>query len=91
MKTNLLATMLAGVLTLTACSSTAMNAESEMNKSNKDKAVALLNSIETGDQTAISYVNPAHYTQHNLAVEDGLAGFGALLQALPKNLSLIHI
>lgn len=91
MKTNLLATMLAGVLTLTACSSTAMNAESEMNKSNKDKAVALLNSIETGDQTAISYVNPAHYTQHNLAVEDGLAGFGALLQALPKNSAKVNV
>ena len=65
MKTSLLATMLAGVLTLTACSSTAINAENEMNISNKEKAVALLNSIEKGDQKAISYVNPAHCTLHS--------------------------
>jgi predicted SnoaL-like aldol condensation-catalyzing enzyme len=27
---------------------------------------------------------PNQYIQHNLAVADGLAGFGAVLQALPK-------
>lgn len=91
MKTSLLATMLAGILTLTACSSTAINAENEMNISNKEKAVALLNSIETGDQKAISYVNPEHYTQHNLAIGDGLAGFGAILKALPKNSAKVNV
>lgn len=62
-----------------------------MNISNKEKAVALLNSIETGDQTAVSYVNPKDYTQHNLAVGDGLAGFGAVLQALPKGSAKVNV
>lgn len=51
---------------------------------NTEKVVALLKSIETGDTAPIAYINPAHYTQHNLGAADGLAGFGALLQALPK-------
>lgn len=59
--------------------------------SNKDKAVAVLNSIETGDQQAISYVNPNQYIQHNLAVGDGLAGFGAVLQALPKGSARVDV
>ncbi len=60
--------------------------------SNKDKAVAVLNSIETGDQQAISYVNPPNqYIQHNLAVGDGLAGFGAVLQALPKGSARVDV
>lgn len=59
--------------------------------SNQAKAIALLNSIETGDQTAVAYVNPTQYTQHNLAVADGLAGFGELLQALPKGSAKVDV
>ena len=44
----------------------------------------LLRSIETGDHAPAGIINPTHYTQHNLAVADGLAGFGAVLQQLPK-------
>ncbi|CAM4189994.1 hypothetical protein [Shewanella aquimarina] len=62
-----------------------------MTISNRDKAVTLLNSIETGDQNAVSYVNPQKYTQHNLAVADGLAGFGELLQALPKGSARVNV
>ncbi len=51
---------------------------------NKDKAAALLISLETGDQSTIGYINPAHYKQHNLAVADGLEGFGAVLQNAPE-------
>lgn len=51
---------------------------------NRDKAVAVISSIETGDPVAVSYINPEHYVQHNLAVADGLAGFAAVLQQLPK-------
>ncbi|GAB5555295.1 MAG: nuclear transport factor 2 family protein [Saprospiraceae bacterium] len=54
-----------------------------MELSNKEKAVALLNSFNTGDQTPISYVNPNKYIQHNLGVGDGLAGFGAVMQNAP--------
>ena len=63
----------------------------ENTMSNTDKAVALLNSIESGDQTAISYVNPEKYIQHNLAVGDGLAGFGEALQALPEGSAKVNV
>lgn len=62
-----------------------------MNMSNKEKAVALLNSIETGDQAAVGYVNAKKYTQHNLSVADGLAGFGAVLQALPQGSAKVAV
>ena len=58
--------------------------QEKMELSNKDKAVALLNSFNTGDQTPISYINPNKYTQHNLAVADGLVGFGELMQNAPE-------
>ncbi|QIZ53160.1 hypothetical protein DWG24_06785 [Dickeya zeae] len=52
--------------------------------SNKEKAVAVISSIETGDQSAIGYINSKHYIQHNLDIADGLAGFGSALKSLPK-------
>lgn len=52
---------------------------------NKQKVVALLKSIETGATEPVGYINPNKYIQHNLGVADGLAGFGAALQALPPN------
>lgn len=54
-----------------------------MELTNKEKAVALLNSFNTGDQTPISYINPNQYVQHNLSVGDGLAGFGEVMQHAP--------
>ena len=54
-----------------------------MELSKKDKVVSLLNSFNTGDQTPISYINPTTYIQHNLAVGDGLAGFGEVMQHAP--------
>ena len=57
--------------------------QQEMNNiSNKEKAVALLKAIETGDTVAIGYVNAANYKQHNLTVADGLDGFGAAVAQL---------
>jgi predicted SnoaL-like aldol condensation-catalyzing enzyme len=55
-----------------------------MATTHKAQVVALLKSIETGDSAPVSSINPDKYIQHNLAVGDGLAGFGAALQALPK-------
>lgn len=55
-----------------------------MNLSNKEKVVALLTSIETGDPKPVSYIHPDNYIQHNLMVGDGLSGFGAVLKQLPK-------
>ncbi len=57
--------------------------ESTTSLSNKEKAMNLLNSFNTGDQTPISYINPTKYTQHNLAVGDGLAGFGEVMKMAP--------
>lgn len=57
--------------------------DSPMELSNKDKVVALLNSFNTGDQSPISYINPNKYIQHNLAVADGLQGFGEVMQHAP--------
>lgn len=56
--------------------------EVEMKVSNKEKVIAVLESIETGAQEAVSYINANNYVQHNQSVGDGLAGFGAVLGAL---------
>ncbi|MFC1233443.1 hypothetical protein [Vibrio sp. F74] len=72
--------IVAGILGLAACSSIASETETV---SNKDKAVQLISSIETGDPAPIAYINPDQYIQHNLGISDGLAGFGAVMQMLP--------
>lgn len=89
MKTNI--TTLALVMTLISCKSekdlntkTIIKDTTKMELSNKNKTVAILKSIETGDKEAIGYINPTNYKQHNLAVADGLAGFGALLSHAPE-------
>jgi len=60
-------------------------------KSNKEKVVELLNSIENGDSKPIAYINPNKYVQHNLAVEDGLAGFGEVMSQLPKGSAKVEV
>lgn len=57
---------------------------------NKKKVVALLKSIETGAAEPVGYINPNKYIQHNLKAEDGLAGFGKLLQQLPKDSAKVN-
>jgi len=61
-----------------------------MSSDPKAQVVALLKSIETGDPAPVAVVNPTKYIQHNLAVGDGLAGFGAVLQALPKGSAKVN-
>ena len=51
-------------------------------KTNAQKTVELLKSIETGASEPIAYINANQYKQHNLGVADGLAGFGAALAGL---------
>lgn len=81
----------ATLLTITACSLNPSDSTGNTLISNQDKVIALLKSIETGDQQPVSYINPQQYTQHNLAVADGLAGFGAVLQALPKDSAKVDV
>ncbi len=79
MKNLLIVGFVAVLLTAFADSQT-----QEDSMTNKEKAVALIESIETGDQSTIAFINPTKYIQHNLSAGDGLAGFGEVLQALPE-------
>ena len=79
------------IITLSACKTekkedviTNTQKQEKMELSNKEKGVALLTSLETGDQAPVGYINAEKYTQHNLAVADGLEGFGAVLQNAPE-------
>jgi predicted SnoaL-like aldol condensation-catalyzing enzyme len=83
--------LLTSIFLVTACGTVPSHLEKTMTISNKEKAIALLSSIESGDQTAVEYVNSAKYTQHNLSIGDGLAGFGAALQALPKGTARVNV
>ena len=60
-------------------------------KSKKQRVVELLKSIETGDTKPVAYINPKKYIQHNLAVGDGLAGFGEVLSQLPKGSAKVEV
>lgn len=62
----------------------------QMSMNAKQQVVDLLKSIETGDVKPVAYVNPNRYIQHNLAVADGLAGFGAALQQLPAGSAKVN-
>ncbi|MBI1226975.1 MAG: hypothetical protein GC192_17215 [Bacteroidetes bacterium] len=57
--------------------------EETMEMTIKQKAVAVIESIGTGAQEPVGYINAQNYTQHNLAVGDGLAGFGAVMANAP--------
>jgi predicted SnoaL-like aldol condensation-catalyzing enzyme len=57
----------------------------------KEKQVVdLLKSIETGATGPVNVMNANKYIQHNLAVADGLEGFGQLLAALPKGSAKVN-
>ena len=55
-----------------------------------EQVVALLKAIETGNPAPVAVINPNKYIQHNLGAADGLAGFGSLLQALPKGSAKVN-
>lgn len=60
------------------------------NSQKKQLVTALLKAIETGETAPVAVINPNNYKQHNLAVADGLSGFGALLQQLPKGSAKVN-
>ncbi|KAB7884198.1 nuclear transport factor 2 family protein [Poseidonibacter ostreae] len=74
----------------TGCSITNKQEENRM-LTNKEKAVELLNSIQTGATAPIAYVNANKYIQHNLSVKDGLAGFSEVLSHLPKGSAKVEV
>lgn len=56
----------------------------------EQQVVDLLKAIETGAAEPVGVINAASYKQHNLAVADGLAGFGAALAALPPGSAKVN-
>ena len=56
----------------------------------KQQVVALLKAIETGAAEPVAVINATNYTQHNLGIADGLAGFGAALAQLPKGSARVN-
>ena len=61
-----------------------------MNQDRKTKVTDLLKAIESGESAPVAVINPTKYVQHNLGVADGLAGFGAALQALPPGSAKVN-
>jgi predicted SnoaL-like aldol condensation-catalyzing enzyme len=56
----------------------------------KQQVVDLLKAIEMGAAEPVAVINPNKYIQHNLGVEDGLTGFGKVLQQLPPNSAKVN-
>lgn len=56
----------------------------------EQQVVDLLKAIETGAAEPVGVINASSYTQHNLAVADGIAGFGAALAALPPGSAKVN-
>ncbi|MDY0989391.1 nuclear transport factor 2 family protein [Flavobacterium sp. CFBP9031] len=79
-----------GLSTATAQNKSISKTKKTVKMENKQKVVSLLKAIETGASEPVGYINPNKYIQHNLGVADGLAGFGALLQALPPNSAKVN-
>jgi predicted SnoaL-like aldol condensation-catalyzing enzyme len=79
------------MIAMSACKSDQNEKETKVTLSNKEKVVALLKSIETGDPKPVSYINPDKYIQHNLMAADGLAGFAELLKQLPEGGAKVNV
>lgn len=78
-------TILASLLMVTVYTGCALSTNKiKEEKTNKQKVIELLSSIQTGDSAPIAYINEKKYIQHNLAVKDGLAGFAEVMTLLPK-------
>ncbi len=66
-----------------SCAATEVPSDVTVELTNGARAQKLIESIETGDSEPINYINPDRYIQHNLAVGDGLEGFGEVMKQLP--------
>jgi predicted SnoaL-like aldol condensation-catalyzing enzyme len=73
-----------------ATHSLTISQEKPMPRNYKQEIVSLLKSIESGDSKPAGYINPDKYIQHNLSIGDGLEGFGAALQQLPKGSARVN-
>lgn len=77
--------LIASVLFLASgCAAVGSKESGKAELSYRAKSTAVIKSIETGNPEPIGYINPSKYIQHNLAVGDGLAGFGEVMAMLPE-------
>lgn len=92
MKTAKFMTILATAVLGLSCGTSKNQVTNETTKTMnpKEQVVALLKSIETGDAAPVGFINANKYIQHNLAIKDGLAGFGAALAALPQGSARVN-
>jgi predicted SnoaL-like aldol condensation-catalyzing enzyme len=83
---------LAVMFAVSACASVVPNPNKESTSvsTQKQQVVDLLKAIETGAAAPVAAINPNKYVQHNLGAADGLAGFGVLLQQLPKGSARVN-
>jgi len=58
---------------------------------NKEKAIAILNSLETRDEAGPAYISDDRYIQHNLMITDNKPGFLALQSWLPEGNKVIFL
>ncbi len=90
MKRYILGMFIAFSLSACADNSLIANKESDM-KTKKEKVIELLNSIESGENEPVGYINPNKYIQHNLSIGDGLEGFGEVIKQLPKDSTKVEV
>jgi predicted SnoaL-like aldol condensation-catalyzing enzyme len=84
-----LSTILA-VLAVEGQPAPAADKEAKAMSKEKQQVKELLKSIETGERGPSAVINPKKYIQHNLAVGDGLEGFGAVLKLLPPGSAKVN-
>jgi predicted SnoaL-like aldol condensation-catalyzing enzyme len=82
----------AATAALVACAGTSSspNTSQATLTTQKQQVVDFLKAIETSEAGPVAVVSPNKYIQHNLGAADGLAGFGVLLQALPKGSAKVN-
>jgi len=82
MKNLILFLSISTILFATSCNSVDTIAEPQINE--KERATAILKSLETGNTDALKFINPDKYIQHNLAVGDGRAELENFISILPR-------
>ena len=77
--TYLICVMLLCIVSILGCESE--RSKTVKNKTNKEKAIAVLNSLRSRDKTAaLKYISGEKYIQHNLGAPDGREGFLSLFE-----------
>ncbi len=92
-------TMVAAVISLTACTQKSEinesikteNMETKTELSNKEKAIAIIEAFETGDAAVLEFISDEKYIQHNLNFPDGKDVLKGFFQGKPTGFNVeIH-